>query len=328
MRLVLVGSRSFGTSTPVGIRLLEAGGFAVRLVGDEDRPLDAVGLERIVARERPAVLLCGAEPVTREVLTASPALRLVQKHGVGVDNIDLDAAREAGILVANAPGTNTQAVADLTIALMLALLRDLVPAVSSTRHGDWLRYIGHELGRMTVGVVGTGRVGKAVIRRLSGFGSRILGHDVVEDAGLAAEHGLEYATLPALLSEADLVTLHAPLVEETRGLIGAKELELMKPTAYLVNVARGELVDEAALARHLATGRLAGAAVDVFAAEPPQHSPLIGLPNVLATPHIAAYTVEAMEMMDAACARTILDLFAGRGSPNVLDPTLLPGWSP
>jgi len=328
VRIALISSRSFGQIVRVGEDLLARGGFDVRRVPDSERPLDAPKLARLVARERPNALIAGAEPIPREVLTASPTLKLVQKHGVGVDNIDLAAATSAGILVTNAPGTNTEAVADLALAFMLSLLRQVVPAVESTRRGKWDRYMGRELGQLTVGVVGTGRIGRAVIRRLGGFGSRILAYDVIQDPSLAATHSVKYVEMSELLDESDIVTLHIPLMEGTRELLGRRELARMKRSAFLINIARGELVDESALAEHLAAGGIAGAGVDVFATEPPQSSPLLKLSNVLATPHIGAYTQEAMEAMDRACAETVVDIFSGRRSDHVVNPEVLGRWTP
>jgi D-3-phosphoglycerate dehydrogenase len=328
VRVVLVSSRSFGQIVPDGEQWLARGGFDVRRVPDSERPLDAPKLARLVARECPTALIAGAEPIPREVLIASPMLKLVQKHGVGVDNIDVEAATAAGIVVTNAPGTNTEAVADLAVAFMLALLRQVVPAVESTRQGEWHRYMGRELGQLAVGVVGTGRIGRAVIRRLGGFGSRILAYDVIQDRSLAAAHNLRYVELDELIETSDIVTLHIPLMEGTRELLGRRELARMKKSAFLINIARGELVDETALAEHLAAGRIAGAGVDVFATEPPQDSPLLRLPNVLATPHIGAYTHEAMEAMDRVCAETVVALFSGGQSDHVVNPEVLGRWIP
>ena len=319
MALVLVSSRSFGVVATIGSELLEDAGFVVERIGPDERPLDAAKLARILASRQPDVLLSGAEPIPRSVLSASQSLSMVLKHGVGVDNIDLDAATELGIAVANAPGTNTEAVADLTVGFMLSLLRSVVPAAVSTRSGGWERFIGRELGRVTVGVIGTGRIGRDVISRLSGFGPRVLVCDVYEDSGFAERAGVEYVSLEKLLRESDLVTLHVPLMDETRELISAERISWMKPTAYLINIARGELVDEVALAAHLADGKIAGAAIDVFATEPPTESPLLKLDNVIATPHIGAYTVEAMENMARRCAETIIRVMRGERPENLLN---------
>jgi len=323
MPRVLVSSRSFANIVSVGEELLTKAGFKIQRIGPEERPLDEERMKSIVARDKPDVIISGAEPINAEVLASSENLHLIMKHGVGVDNIDLDAATALGIAVANAPGTNTEAVADFAIAFMLNLLRRIVPAAESTRGGEWNRYLGRELGHQTIGVVGTGRIGRAVIRRLAAFGSPILAYDICQDASLVKDFGIRYVKLEELLSQADIVTLHVPLLPETRNLLGREELAMMKETAVLINIARGELVDESALAEALADRRIAGAGVDVFAAEPPRESPLLSLDNVLATPHIAAYTTEAMECMDKMCAETIIDVFAGRYPDNILNPAVL-----
>jgi len=327
MRTVLVASRSFGKAVRAGEAILTEGGFEIRHIRPEEWPLDEAKMARIVAREDPEVIISGAEPMSAKVLSASRKLRMVMKHGVGVDNIDLDAATSRGIAVANAPGTNTAAVADLTIAAMLVLLRHLCEANRATKAGRWDRYMGHELGEMTVGVVGTGRIGAEVIRRLWGFGARILAYDVIENEELPAKFGVTYVPFERLLRESDIVTLHVPLMEQTRRMIGKGELRQMKKTACLINAARGELVDEDALFEHLRDNPGAAAALDVFSVEPPLQNPLLGLDNVLATPHLAAYTVEAMERMDRICAETILDTFGGKRCPNILNPAVLEGFS-
>jgi len=328
MRIALVGSRSFGDVVSVGPEILTRGGFEVRGIAPKERPLDASKMASIVAREGPDVIICGAEPVTANVLRASKRLRMVMKHGVGVDNIDLDAATSLGIPVANAPGTNTAAVADLAVATMLALIRRLCEATHATRTGRWDRFVGHELGEMTVGVVGTGRIGAQVIKRLRGFGPQILAYDVVQDSRLVAEHRVKYVSFERLLRESDIITLHVPLVEQTKKMFGRHEFQQMKKTAYLINAARGGLVDEEALHEYLETHKTAAAALDVFSTEPPRESPLLKLDNVLATPHIAAYTTEAMERMDRMCAETILNTFSGKSPPNILNPSTLPSFRP
>ena len=322
MRRALVGSRSFGEFVSVGEKTLVKVGFEVSRVRPEEQPLDASKMRRIVARDNPDVIICGAEPITEDVLAASNRLRMVMKHGVGVDNIDLDAATKLGIVVAYAPGTNASAVADMTIVAMLALLRGYCQASNSTKAGGWKRFMGHELGEMTVGIVGTGRIGTELIRRLQGFGAEMLAYDVVKNATLESKYTLRYFSLEELLKTSDIVTLHVTLSEQTRKMIGTGEIEMMKQSAYLINTARGELVDEDALYHCLKAMRIAGAALDVFATELPQSSPLLRLDNVLATPHIAAYTYEAMARMDRTCAETIVDTFHGKRCANVLNPAV------
>ena len=323
MRRALVGSRSFGQFVSVGEETLVKAGFEVNRIRAEERPLDASQMTRIVERENPEVIICGAEPITEEVLRASKKLRMVMKHGVGIDNIDLDVATDMEIVVAYAPGRNAAAVADFTISAMLALLRGYCQASNSTKAGGWKRYMGHELGEITVGIVGTGHIGTEVVTRLGGFGARVLAYDVVKNPTLEPKYAVRYVTLEELLESSDIVTLHVTLSSQTRNLIGARELEMMKESAYLINTARGELVDEGALYDCLKESRIAGAALDVFATEPPESSPLLQLQSVLATPHIAAYTYEAMARMDRTCAETILDTFSGKCCPDVLNPTVL-----
>ena len=320
MKRVVVGSRSFGQLSDVGVKLLNGAGFDVWRIPPEERPLDESKMVKIVARENPEVVVTGAEPITKQVLEAGPNLRMIMKHGVGVDNIDIQTATTLGILVANAPGTNTEAVADMTIAMMLALLRGVYNAVQSTKSGGWERFVGHDLGELTIGVVGTGKIGLAVIRRLGGFGSDVLACDIVHNQDLLSHPKVRYVEMAELLQDSDVVTLHVPLVADTKAMIGRNELEMMKPTAYLVNLARGELVDEVALFEFLQQKRIAGAAVDVYAVEPPKSSPLIRLDNVLSTPHIAAYTYESMEHMSQICAQTIIDTMRSIACPNILNP--------
>jgi D-3-phosphoglycerate dehydrogenase len=320
VKRVVVGSRSFGQLSDVGVKLLNGAGFDVWRIPSEERPLDESKMVEIITRENPEVVVTGAEPITRQVLEAGPNLRMIMKHGVGVDNIDIQTATRLGILVANAPGTNTEAVADMTIAMMLALSRGIYNAVQSTRSGGWERFVGHDLGELTIGVVGTGRIGLAVIRRLDGFGSDVLAYDIVHNQELLSHPKVRYVEMAQLLQDSDVVTLHVPLVADTRAMIGRNELDMMKPTAYLVNLARGELVDEVALFEFLQQRRIAGAAVDVYAVEPPKSSPLIGLDNVLSTPHIAAYTYESMEHMSRVCGQTIIDAMRSIACPNILNP--------
>jgi D-3-phosphoglycerate dehydrogenase len=320
MRVVLVSSRSFGKVMPVGNTILTEGGFEVRHVNSQERPLDEGKMTEIVAREAPDAVICGPEPITANVLEASKTLHTVMMHGVGVDHIDLATATRLGIFVANAPGANTAAVADLTIAAMLALLRHICQANQRTKAGGWERHLGHELGEMTVGVIGTGRIGAQVIRRLGGFGSPILAYDVIQDSQLVKAYRITYVSLEELLEESDIVTLHTPLIEETRKLIGRRELQRMKKSACLINTARGGLVDEDALYEHLKANQTAAAALDVFSAEPPRGNPLLDLENVLATPHVASYTAEATERLDRMCAETIVNIFSGKPSPNILNP--------
>ena len=262
-------------------------------------------------------VLASTDSFTRAVFAAADRLKIISRFGVGYDAIDLAAASEHGVWVTITPGTNEHSVADLTLALLLALARQVVPAVEQTRQGEWERAIGLELAESTLGLIGFGRIGRQVALRARAFGMRVLIYDVYRDEPAAAEAGARYVTLEELLAAADFVSLHAPSTPETRDLVNAATLGQMKPSAYLINTARGELVNEADLAAALRAGRIAGAALDVFKQEPPGKAhPLLGLPNVLPTPHMAGLTAQSAERMAALSAENILAVLGGQPPPH------------
>jgi phosphoglycerate dehydrogenase-like enzyme len=317
---VLITSRSFGEFVRTGLDILSDAGLTVYRPGPEERPVTEARLLELVDGHNPQAIIIGSDPITSAVLASAERLRLVMKHGVGVDNIDIDASTDAGILVANAPDTNTHAVADLTIGMILVLLRGIAGSAMSARSGGWERVVGNELGARTVGVVGTGKIGSEVIRRLVPFGPEILGHDVVQDERLIASCGVAYVSLAELLERSNVITLHVPLLPQTHHLIGRRQLESLKEDVKLVNIARGGLVDERALEEFLRAHPRAAAALDVFTAEPPQESPLLKLENVVPTTHIGGYTYEALARMDRVCAETVVAVLSGESPPNVLNP--------
>ena len=252
--------------------------------------------------------------VDAEAIAAASRLIVVGRAGVGVDNIDVAAATEAGVVVVNARTANTIAAAELTLALMYALVRNVAAADASLRRGEWRRadFLGHELHGRMLGIVGLGKIGLTVADRARAMEMDIIANDPYVDRDAAQERGVELVDLPELLRRADVVTLHLPLNDATRNLIDATALGLLKPTAILINVARGGVVDEAALAAALRDGRLAGAAVDVFEHEPPLDSPLLEAPNTLLTPHLGASTSEAQARAGIEVAGQVLDVLAGR----------------
>jgi D-3-phosphoglycerate dehydrogenase len=233
-------------------------------------------------------------------------------HGVGVDHIDLEAARRHGVVVANCPGANSHAVADLAIGLMIDLARSICAVNGEVHNRVWRSRQGVELWGKTLGLVGLGMIGQGVARRARGFDMRVLAFDPYAGPGVAERLGVQMVALDELLAASDFVSLHAPLTPETHHLIGAAQLALMPPHAYLVNTARGGLMDEAALAEALAQGRLAGAALDAFAAEPPWGSALLDLPNVVATPHIGAHTRESIERVGVLAVRNVVNVLEGK----------------
>ena len=317
---VLITSRSFGEFVRTGLDILSGAGLTVYRPGPEERPVTEVRLLALIDEHNPRAIIVGSDPITSAVLSSAKRLRLVMKHGVGVDNIDVETATDVGTLVANAPDTNTHAVADLTIGMILVLLRGIVESASSAHSGGWERVVGNELGAQTVGVIGSGKIGSEVIRRLVPFGPRILVYDIVQDDELVASCGATYVSLEELLRQSDVITLHVPLLTQTRHLIGRDQLKLAKAHVKLVNIARGALIDEPTLAEFLQSHPQAGAAVDVFSTEPPQESPLLDLENVVPTTHIGGYTYEAMERMDRVCAQTVVSVLSGESPPNLLNP--------
>jgi len=243
-------------------------------------------------------LIAGLDEINASVIEAAGRLKVIARYGVGVDNVDLEAARRRGIVVTHTPGANAGSVAELTIALMLCLLRAIPEAIQAARQGQWPRLSGTSLEGKRIGLLGFGSIGKQVARRLSGFGAHVLAHDIDPDQQAASRMDIKLMQLEELLPLADILSLHLPLTEETRGMVSTSFLHRMKCGAYLINTARGELLDEIALLAALEEGKLAGAALDVFARQPPDpQNPLISHPNVITTPHMGAHTDAAANAM-------------------------------
>ncbi|HKB11901.1 MAG TPA: phosphoglycerate dehydrogenase [Vicinamibacterales bacterium] len=265
---------------------------------DTRKPLKGEDLIRFLRGHDKAIT--GLEVLDDRVFGAVPELRVVSKYGVGLDMIDLEAARRHAVSVRWTPGVNRQAVAELTIAFMIALLRRLVPLAGDLREGRWGSGGGRQLSSATVGVVGCGHVGQTVARLCRAFGASVLAHDIVDYGDFYRAHAVQPVALHILLRDADIVTLHVPLDRSTRNLIDADALAVMKPTAFVINAARGGIVDEHALTAALVEGRIAGAAADVFATEPPTNVDLLRLPNFIGTPHVGGSTEEAVLAMGRA----------------------------
>ncbi len=302
MSAVAVTARAFRQVPGEHHDLLRAAGLQARFP-DVDRPLEERELVDLV--RGCWGLIVGLDPVTAAVLDAGP-LRVVVRFGSGTDNIDLAAAGQRGAKVASTPGANARSVAELTIGLLLALARHLVLHDREVRSGAWSRHTGIELAGRRLGIVGYGAVGRQVAAI-----ARAIGMEVVASDPFVREADVPLVDLKALLTSSDAVTLHAPLADDTRGMIGAAELARMRPHALLVNTSRGGLVDERALAETLAAGRIRGAAFDAFEREPPEASPLLALDNFIASPHAGAATVEAARRTGVAAVR---ELLAGRPS--------------
>jgi phosphoglycerate dehydrogenase-like enzyme len=296
-----------GLDTPY-LQVLRQGGFepvfppVVRQL-TEDEIFEALD-------DMPAVI-AGSEPYTRRVLDAHPRLRVIARAGVGYDAVDLRAATDHGVAVCITPGTNQDSVAEHTFALILALAKDLINQHQGTRSGHWPRQSNQPLRGRALGIVGLGRIGKAVALRGAAFGMRLLAHEPYPDAAFVKQHGVTLVSLEQLLREADYVTLHTPLTEQSRHLINRRTLALMKPSAYLINTARGGLVCEADLLEALRARKLAGAGLDVFEEEPPGITPLLELDNVVLTAHTAGVDVQSRDDMAVSAARAIVALSRG-----------------
>ncbi|HYN89053.1 MAG TPA: phosphoglycerate dehydrogenase, partial [Ardenticatenaceae bacterium] len=268
--------------------------------------------------------------ITREVIEAGTAgggaLRVVGRAGTGVDNIDLKAATERGVIVANAPTSNCIAAAEHTVALMTSLARNIPQADGAMRRGEWERhrFTGVALVDKTLGVVGIGRVGSEVAKRARGLGMEVVAYDPYFPAERAAAMGVPLLSLCEVLEQSDFISLHAPLTDGTRNLINRETIEWMRSGAYLINAARGGLVDEAALLEALDSGRLAGAALDVFSQEPPRNNPLVGHPRVIATPHLGASTVEAQEGVSLEVAEAVLAALRGEVVSSAVNAPMVP----
>lgn len=310
---VLATARSFCRSAGPHLDLLRDQGCDVDL-GAADHPLSAAQLAARIPGYHGAIL--GLDGCDASVFAAADRLRAVSRYGVGVDAVDLDAATAHGVIVTNTPGTNATAVAELAIGLIFALARDLPRAAASTRARRFERGTGWELAGRTLGLVGFGTIGREVALRAHALGMRVLAHDPFRTDGFAPA---EATGLDALLRASDVVSLHAALTPDTRHLLDADRIALMPPHAVLVNTARGDLIEEAALYRALREERIAGAALDAFAHEPPSESPLLDLDTVIATPHLGAATRESVERTAMLAARNLADVLHGRPCPHVVN---------
>lgn len=290
--------------------------FEIRNVDGTDRPalLSAVA-------DADAILVRSATKVDAEVIAAAPKLKVVARAGVGLDNVDIKTATTAGVMVVNAPTSNIISAAELTVGHILSLARHIPAAHSALAQGQWKRskYTGVELYEKTIGIIGLGRIGALITARLQAFGTKVIAYDPYVTSARAQQLGVQLVTLDELLAEADFITIHMPKTPETTGMISDDQLALMKDTAYIVNVARGGLIDEDALYRALTSGAIAGAGLDVFVSEPPTDSPLLALENVIVTPHLGASTDEAQEKAGVSVARSVRLALSGELVPDAVN---------
>lgn len=315
---VVVTQRFFDEAT---IAFLEENGCEVAIVdlapGTADGDLDHDQLVQLLANADGWIV--GHARVTRALLEALPKLQIISRRGVGYERVDLDAARDLGRVVAIGAGGNDASVADHTIGMMLAIAKRLRESQANMQAGKWGILTGSDLYEKTVGVIGLGRIGKSLVKRLSGFDARVLALTADPDPAYAEATGVEYVDLDRLLAESDYVTVHAPLTPETRYLINAETLARMKPGAILINAARGGLVQDADLLEALRSGHLAGAGLDVFVSESDPGfmdvtNALLALPNVVATPHAAASSREGLNRTNRIAAESVVAVLSG-GDP-------------
>lgn len=262
--------------------------------------------------------IIAAVKVPREVIAACPRLKVIARRGVGYDSVDVQAATDHGVLVSITPGTVDDAVAEHAITLILATARRIVPGHTGIQTGIWQAQLGVELWGKRLGIVGMGRIGKAVVRRAAGFEMPVLAYDMVQDREFAERYGVTYVPLDELMERSDFISVNAPYSPATHHLVGEAQIARMKPTAILVNTARGPLVDEQALIRALQAGRIGGAGLDVFEQEPPAQTPLAHMPNVVVSPHTGGYTVDGMARANLLAAQIVVRLMHGEQPAGAL----------
>jgi D-3-phosphoglycerate dehydrogenase len=315
---VLITATSFSTLTPEPEDRLRAEGYEV-IHNPYGRPMAAEEL-RPLLRNVDAVA-AGVDQFHPPAFDEADRLRVLARHGAGLDGVDIAECTRRGVVVANVPGANAEAVADMAMALMLAVARHVPGGDSSTKAGRWENTYGRDMFEATLGLLGLGRIGKGVARRGRGFSMRVLAYDPYFDEGFAAGHGIERAdSIEQVMREADFVSVHMPLMPETRGCINAERIALMKPTAILVNTARGAIVNEGALADALEAGRIFGAGLDVYAAEPPTNSRLLKCPRTVTMPHVSSNTPGALLGMGNGVTDAIIAVLSGRKPEFLVNP--------
>ncbi|SFH24368.1 D-3-phosphoglycerate dehydrogenase [Desulfotomaculum arcticum] len=303
---ILITSEYFQRFSDAGKKLLQDNGFEVidnpygRLLKEEDI---------IPIIKEADGIICDLEPITSKVILNAPNLKIISRRGVGVDSVDTKTAREKGIVIARTPGVVEKPVAELVLLYMLTFARKIGEHDSWMKKRQWQRELGSNLARKVLGIVGLGNIAREVIKRAKAFEMEIKYYDVFRSEEKERELGVSYVDFDQLLSEADFITIHVPLNEQTKNLFSETTLKKMKRTAFLINAARGSIVNEEDLAEALKQGIIAGAAIDVFDQEPTDASPLMDVDNVILTPHIATFTRETFIKMDVMAARNIVDYF-------------------
>lgn len=312
MKKILITSRSFGQSSPEPIELLQNQGFELTFK-QSDSLLNEEDLLKIV--DRYDAMIIGTEPFTAEVLEKCEKLQILCKHGAGLDNIDLAKAKERDITVTNAPGKNSDAVADFTFGLILDAARRITENAMGVAKGQWDKTIGVDVYKKTLGIIGFGAIGQRVAKRASGFDMKVM---VYTSTPKSERSEVSFVDLDTLLQELDFISIHAPLTEKTHKMLSYDQMKRVKKGAFIINTARGGIVDEEALYEALIAGHLGGAALDVTEQEPLRDSPLMDLDNALITSHIASNSREAINAVSMTCARNIIKFYQGEALDHVV----------
>ena len=305
---IFVSTVPFGNIDPLPIRLMERAGLSYQ-INPLNRKLKSGEIRQFLRDVK--VIVAGTEEISPADLAEAKNLRLIARVGIGLDNVPLAAARDFGVAVSYTPDAPSPAVAELTIGLILDLARGITVADKGVRHSQWSRYMGKRVHELTVGVIGIGRIGFRVIRLLQSFRCRILANDLIPDPRFGPDMGVEWVDKERIYREADIVSVHVPLTSKTRGLIGEKELAMMKRDAAVINTARGGIVDENALCEALKAGIIRAAALDVFEREP-YNGPLAGLDNVILTQHMGSCTVDCRLRMEREATEEAIRFLKGQ----------------
>ena len=313
---ILITPRSFASISKNPKEMLEEKGYEI-IKNETGKPLN--NKEMLVLIEDVDGIIIGIDNLNAGIIKQAHNLKVISKYGVGVDNIDIKAATTQGIVVTNTPKANIDAVADLTFALMLALARKIPEADRETKTGNWKKFIGTSVWRKKLGVIGLGKIGRQVVKRARGFEMEILCYDIIQDEEFARQFGVRYVDLETLLKESDYITIHTPLNDVTRDMIGYKELEMINENAFLINTSRGGIIDEKALYDVLKNNKIKGAALDSYKEEPPENSLFVELENIIMTSHNGAYTKEAINNMGIQAAQNLIDVLEGREPENKIN---------
>ena len=312
---ILITPRSFASFSDKPLKMLTERNYKIKrnITG---RPYKKEEMLKLI-RDVDGIII-GIDELSAEIIEEANELKVISKYGIGLDNIDINMATNKKIVVTNTPTANVDAVADLAFGLILSLARRIPEADKKTKSGEWEKIIGKSVWKKTIGIIGLGKIGKQVVKRAQGFEMNILvfRRNIFKDKKFAQKYGIKYVNLEKLLQKSDYITIHVPLNDATRNMISYEELEKIKESAFLINTSRGGIVNEEALYNALRNNKLRGTALDVYVNEPPGKSPLMELDNVIMTPHIGAYTEEAIENMGIQAAQNLIDVLEGREPQN------------